>query len=125
LWSVKISDFSDPGRLDLSPEEGMRVMLRSTAIAENPDLLHDSNGGGGVITWVDPTDADGDGVTGDICEVLWDLTKQKDDYRTGFEGQFRLRLEVEADIKKQAAKKVNHETSRCLKDNPTDAKCTI
>ena len=99
----------------------MRVMLRRSAIAENPDILHDSNGGGGVITWVDPTDADGDGVTGDICEVLWDLTKQKDDYRTGFEGHFRLRLEVEADVKKQAAKKVNHETFRSSKDNSTDA----
>lgn len=99
------------GRLDIVPEEGMRVMIRGSAIDENPDLLHDSSGGGGVITWVDPTDADGDGVTGDICEVMWDVTKQKEDYRTGYEGQFRLRLETAEDVKKQAAKKVSRYTS--------------
>ena len=44
----------------------------------------------GTITWVDPDDADGDGIPGDICEVLWDVTGEKHDYRTGFEGCFRL-----------------------------------
>ena len=79
---------------DVHPEEGMRVVFGKAALDEFPDLLEDSGGGIGTITWVDPEDADGDGVTGDICEVLWDKTGLKGDYRTGFEGQFRLALVV-------------------------------
>lgn len=69
---------------------GRQVLLRKAAITENAELLADSGGGPGLITWVDPTDADGDGVTGDICSVKWDFTGIEDDYRTGFEGCFRL-----------------------------------
>ena len=75
---------------DIHPEEGMRVIFSQAALEEFPELLEDSGGGIGTITWVDPEDADGDGVTGDICEVLWDKTGLKGDYRTGFEGHFRL-----------------------------------
>lgn len=79
---------------DVHPEEGMRVVFAQSALEEFPDLVEDSGGGMGTITWVDPEDADGDGVTGDICEVLWDKTGLKGDYRTGFEGQFRLALVI-------------------------------
>jgi hypothetical protein len=75
---------------DVHPEEGMRVVFSLAALEEFPELLEDSGGGIGTITWVDPEDADGDGVTGDVCEVLWDKTGLKGDYRTGFEGHFRL-----------------------------------
>ena len=75
---------------DVHPEEGMRVIFATAALEEFPELLADSGGGMGTITWVDPEDADGDGITGDICEVLWDKTELRGDYRTGFEGQFRL-----------------------------------
>lgn len=30
------------------------------------------------------------GVTGDICEVLWERSGKKGDYRTGYEGVYRL-----------------------------------
>ncbi len=72
----------------------MRVVLRQEALQNDPDLVKDSGGGQGTITWVDPEDLDGDGVTGDICQVLWDLTGVRDDYRTGFEGQYRLAIAV-------------------------------
>ena len=77
---------------DIHPEDGMCVVFTQAALEEFPDLLEDSGGGYGTITWVDPEDADGDGITGDICEVLWQKTGLKGDYRTGFEGQFRLAL---------------------------------
>lgn len=77
---------------DVAPEEGMRVVIREAALQQFPELLEDSQGGPGTITWVDPEDLDGDGVTGDICEVRWDKTKATADYRTGYEGEFRLAL---------------------------------
>ena len=49
--------------VDVEPVEGMRVVLRNAALVEFPELLEDSGGGPGTITWVDPEDADGDGVT--------------------------------------------------------------
>ena len=78
--------------LDIEPLEGQRVVLMTAAIRENPSLKLDSEGGPGTILWVDPEDADGDGITGDICEVQWDLTGTRADYRTGFEGAFRLAI---------------------------------
>lgn len=78
--------------LDVEPLEGQRVVFMTQAIRDNPSLYDDSKGGPGTIIWVDPEDADGDGVTGDICEVQWDLTGTRGDYRTGFEGAFRLAI---------------------------------
>jgi hypothetical protein len=78
--------------LDVEPLEGQRVVLMKQALRDNPSLWQDSKGGPGTILWVDPEDADGDGITGDICEVKWDLTDVRADYRTGFEGAFRLAL---------------------------------
>lgn len=78
--------------LDIPPEAGQRVIIRKSSLIEVPELLADSGGGPGVITWVDPEDLDGDGIIGDICEVKWDLTNEKGDYRTGYEGIFRLAL---------------------------------
>lgn len=85
---------------DVHPEEGMRIIFAQAALEEFPDLFKDSGGGVGTITWVDPEDADGDGVTGDICEVLWDKTGLKGDYRTGFEGHFRLAMLVSNRVRK-------------------------
>ena len=51
-----------------------QVMLRKSAIRENAALLADSGGGPGVITWVDPEDLDGDGIIGDICQVLPEIS---------------------------------------------------
>lgn len=84
--------------IDVPPAEGMRVVLRQSFLEENPELWEDcgklasGERGVGTITWVDPDDADGDGVPGDIVEVLWDITCMREDYRTGFEGCFRLAL---------------------------------
>lgn len=78
--------------LDVEPLEGQRVVLMAQSIRDNPSLWEDSKGGPGTILWVDPEDADGDGITGDICEVEWDLTGLRADYRTGFEGAFRLSI---------------------------------
>uniref|UniRef100_A0A6U6BCY5 SAM domain-containing protein n=2 Tax=Guillardia theta TaxID=55529 RepID=A0A6U6BCY5_GUITH len=72
------------------PSVGMRVGLRSVIASKYPHLLEETGGSLGRISWVDPTDLDGDGVTGDICEVTWD-NGYMGDYRTGFEGHFRLR----------------------------------
>ena len=52
--------------------------------------MSDTQGGPGTITWVDPEDLDGDGVTGDICEVIWERSGKKGYYRTGYEGIYRL-----------------------------------
>ncbi|KAJ1491420.1 hypothetical protein T484DRAFT_1774273, partial [Baffinella frigidus] len=68
--------------VDAVPVAGMRVVLRQCALDEIPALIEDSGGGAGTITWVDPEDLDGDGITGDICQVLWDKTGTKADYRT-------------------------------------------
>lgn len=87
--------------LDVEPLEGQRVVLMAQAIRDNPSLWEDSKGGPGTILWVDPEDADGDGITGDICEVEWDLTNLRADYRTGFEGAFRLALFDPAKAKRQ------------------------
>jgi len=87
--------------LDVEPLEGQRVVLMAQAIRDNPSLWEDSKGGPGTILWVDPEDADGDGITGDICEVEWDLTNLRADYRTGFEGAFRLALFDPAKVKRQ------------------------
>jgi hypothetical protein len=87
--------------LDVEPLEGQRVVLMAQAIRDNPSLWEDSKGGPGTILWVDPEDADGDGITGDICEVEWDLTNLRADYRTGFEGTFRLALFDPGKVKKQ------------------------
>ena len=75
--------------LDVAPLEGQRVVLMKQALRDNPSLWEDSKGGPGTISWVDPEDADGDGS---ICEVTWDLTNVRADYRTGFEDEFRLAL---------------------------------
>ena len=75
--------------LDVVPLEGQRVVLMKQALRDNPSLWEDSKGGPGTISWVDPEDADGDGS---ICEVTWDLTNVRADYRTGFEDEFRLAL---------------------------------
>ena len=77
---------------DVRPMEGQRVVFMRSAVENDPSLEEDSGGGAGTITWVDPEDMDGDGITGDICEVLWDRTGTKGDYRTGYEGEFRLAL---------------------------------
>ena len=77
--------------LDVEPLEGQRVVLMAASL-KDPELFADSKGGPGVILWVDPEDADGDGITGDICEVQWDMTGIRADYRTGYEGCFRLAL---------------------------------
>lgn len=45
--------------------------------------------------WVDEEDADGDGYSGDIVEVRWD-NGHVGDYRTGFEGEFRLCLDPDS-----------------------------
>ena len=90
LELAELEDAEEVVGLDVEPVEGMRVVLRKVALAEFPELLEDSGGGPGTITWVDPEDADGDGQTGDICAVVWDKTGRKGDYRTGFEGEFRL-----------------------------------
>ena len=82
--------------IDEAPKEGMRVVLRKAALDQFHELLDDcgwlpdGRAAPGTITWVDPDDADGDGVPGDIVEVLWDVTGTKEDYRTGFEGCYRL-----------------------------------
>jgi hypothetical protein len=75
--------------LDVAPLEGQRVVLMKQALRDNHSLWEDSKGGPGTISWVDTEDADGDG---DICEVTWDLTNVRADYRTGFEDEFRLAL---------------------------------
>lgn len=70
------------------------MVFRKISLENDPDLSTDSGGGVGTITWVDPEDMDGDGITGDICEVLWQRTGTKGDYRTGYEGEYRLALAV-------------------------------
>eukprot|EP00960_Hanusia_phi_P068256 766797-Hanusia_phi.AAC.8 len=90
LNSIPPEDLGTLVGLDVRPEVGMRVKIATSALAEYPELAKESGGGLGTITWVDPEDADGDGETGDICEVEWDKTGAKGDYRTGFEGDFRL-----------------------------------
>jgi hypothetical protein len=45
----------------------------------------------GTILWINPYDLDGDGIVGDICQVLWD-NGRKGHYRTGYDGEFRLAL---------------------------------
>ncbi len=71
------------------------MVFSQAALRKDPDLILDSEGGPGTITWVDPEDMDGDGVTGDVCEVIWDITGTSGDYRTGYEGQYRLALATE------------------------------
>jgi len=90
LDSIPAEDLGTLVGLDVRPEVGMRVQIAKSALTEYPELAEDSSGGFGTITWVDPEDADGDGETGDICEVVWDKTGKTGDYRTGFEGDFRL-----------------------------------
>ena len=90
LDSVPADELGTLVGLDVRPEVGMRVQIAKSALTEYPELVEDSGGGFGTITWVDPEDADGDGETGDICEVVWDKTGKTGDYRTGFEGDFRL-----------------------------------
>lgn len=45
----------------------------------------------GTILWINPYDLDGDGIVGDICQVLWD-NGRKGHYRTGYDGEYRLAL---------------------------------
>ena len=98
--------------LDVEPLEGQRVVLMAAALRENPALVEDSKGGPGTILWVDPEDADGDGITGDICEVQWDLTNVRADYRTGFEGAFRLALFDPAKAKRQREEQKKKSTKK-------------
>jgi hypothetical protein len=96
IQEIIIKDFQGGSELliglDVEPKEGMRVVLCTGAVGDFPELLKDSGGtpeepGEGIITWVDP---EGDG--GDVCEVQWETTGIKADYRTGFEDDFRLAL---------------------------------
>jgi len=103
--------------LDIEPLEGQRVVFMAQAMKDNPDLWEDSKGGPGTILWVDPEDADGDGVTGDICEVEWDLTNERADYRTGYEGSFRLAIFDHAKVKKQQKIAVKKQERKSLGRN--------
>jgi hypothetical protein len=82
--------------IDAHPRLGMRVVLCKEAVRDFPDLLLDSGInsigmlGAGVITWIDEEDYDGDGHTGDVCEVEWERTGIKSKYDTGLNGNFRL-----------------------------------
>jgi len=76
----------------VEPVVGHRVLLRATCMKKFPELVKETGKSTGTLTWVDPTDADGDGVTGDISEVTWD-NGYVGDYRTGYEGTYRCERE--------------------------------
>jgi len=45
----------------LAPMVGHRVVLRETCRKKFPELVKETGNLTGTVTWVDPTDADGDG----------------------------------------------------------------
>lgn len=51
----------DVGRYHVEPRVGHRVILRETCKKKFPELVKENGNTTGTITWVDPTDADGDG----------------------------------------------------------------
>jgi len=51
----------DVGRYHVEPRVGHRVILRETCKRKFPELVKENGNTTGTITWVDPTDADGDG----------------------------------------------------------------
>jgi len=52
----------------------------------------------GTIVWVDDTDQDGDGRTGDLAAVVWDEAGERDVYKTGLEGECDLAASVGPDM---------------------------
>lgn len=91
----------------IAGEVGQRVRIRPR-LADSLDkslssLASEVGFCAGTIIWVDDEDADGDGVTGDIVQVKWD-TGMVSDYKTGFEGQYRLILDNQ-DIKGKGNRK--------------------
>jgi hypothetical protein len=83
------SDEEDVVGYHCEPLVGHRVILRDIVHKSFPELVKDTDNTTGTITRVDQTDADGDGITGDISEVTWDLKVKWDNghkayYRTGF-----------------------------------------
>ena len=85
-------------RKDLDATVGLRVMFSQETVRNCPELLEESGWslkdgpGAGTILWVNPYDLDGDGITGDICQVIWDKTGRKGHYKTGYNGDYRLAL---------------------------------
>jgi hypothetical protein len=77
---------------------GMRVRFLDRMRFLAPIIYSDSGGGPGTISWVSPWDAEGKGNGGGVCEgggvcqVIWDWTAVRDTYRTGYKGDFNLRL---------------------------------
>jgi len=57
----------------------------------------------GTVLKVDDHDLNRDGQTGLVCKVMWDVTRFKGEYRTGFEGDYRLALWQQP--KEEASKK--------------------
>jgi Ran GTPase-activating protein (RanGAP) involved in mRNA processing and transport len=83
-------------KMDLDPVVGLRVVFTRDALNRFPELMHDSGWslkdgpGVGTILWVNPYDLDGDGMVGDICQVLWQKTGKKGHYKTGYHGEYHL-----------------------------------
>jgi hypothetical protein len=71
---------------------GMRVRFLDRMRFLAPLIYSDSGGGPGTISWVSPWDAEGKGNGGGVCQVIWDWTAVRDTYRTGYKGDFNLRL---------------------------------
>ena len=94
---------------DIDAVVGLRVVLRNLTRSLHPELISDTGGGPGTITWVDGNDLDGDGETGDMCQVRWDLTGKLADYRTGYMDDYRLALyEVDTEIKSSELEILQH-----------------
>ena len=70
----------------------MRVRFLDRMRFLAPIIYSDSGGGPGIISWVSPWDPEGKGNGGGACQVIWDWTGVRDTYRTGYKGDFNLRL---------------------------------
>jgi hypothetical protein len=71
---------------------GMRVRLLDSMRFLKPIIFADSGGGPGTISWVSPLDPKGAGASGGVCQVIWDWTGVRECYRTGYKGDYNLRL---------------------------------
>ena len=71
---------------------GMRVRFLDRLRFLEPVIHADSGGGPGTISWISPWDPEDPGKSGGVCQVIWDWTGVRDCYRTGYKGEFCLRL---------------------------------